>query len=78
MTSRLIGAELTTSTTGRSKVTFANSTSWKDGVETSIATRISGTSTTDYLLRIYAVVDGVTYYSTVVYINGAAIAASAG
>lgn len=74
-TSRCIGIELTTSTTGRTKVTWGNSVSLKDGVETSIETRILGTNTTDYLLRIYVIVDGVTYYSTTVYINGAAIAA---
>lgn len=76
-TSKCIGIELTTSTTGRTKVNFASSTSLKDGVETNITTRILGTNTTDYLLRIFAIVDGVTYYSTVVYINGAAIAALA-
>ena len=54
---------------------WVNSMSLKDGVETSIETRILGTNTTDYLLRIYVEVDGVTYYSTTVYINGAAIAA---
>ena len=74
-TSRCIGIELTTSTTGRTKVTWGNSVSLKDGVETSIETGILGTNTTDYLLRIYVIVDGVTYYSTTVYINGAAIAA---